>query len=87
MTGRKNPNEININSNEKILELLETIRGVSAVKLGIIDNYKKSSWFTPGIPKMTFVAESDDYITSDGNKLKKKILIYFLEWCLWKSSS
>ena len=41
LTGRENPNEIN--SNEKILELLETIRGVSAVKLGIIDNYKKSS--------------------------------------------
>ena len=70
LTGRENPNEIN--TNEKILELLETIRGLAAVKLGIIDDYKKSSWFTPGIPKMTFVAESDDYITSDGKEIKKE---------------
>lgn len=70
LTGKENPNDLN--SNEKILELLETIRGVAAVKLGILDDYKKSSWFTPGIPKMTFVAESDDYITSDGKEIKKE---------------
>ena len=70
LTGRENPKEIN--SNEKILELLEIIRGVAAFKLGIIDDYKKSSWSSPGIPKMTFVAESDDYITSDGKEVKKE---------------
>ena len=69
LTGRENPKEIN--SNEKILELLEIIMGVAAFKLGIIDDYKKS-WSSPGIPKMTFVAESDDYITSDGKEVKKE---------------
>jgi len=70
LTGKENPNEIN--SNEKMLELLEIIRGVAAVKLGFIDDYKKSSWLTPGIPKMTFVSESDDYATSDGKEIKKE---------------
>ena len=41
-------------------------------KINIIDDYKKSSWSTPGIPKMTFVAASDDYITSDGKEIKKE---------------
>jgi len=70
LTGKENPNEIN--SNQKILDLLEVIRGVSAVKLGLIDDYKKSAFETPGIPKMTFVANPDDYTTLDGQKIKKE---------------
>ena len=64
LSGKELPEEIN--ANEEKLELLETVRGLAAVKLGLISDYKKSAWETPGIPKMTFVAEADDYITSDG---------------------
>lgn len=70
LTGKELPDETN--SNTKTLELLETIRGLAAVKLGLISDYKKSAWDTPGIPKMTFVAESADYVTPDGKKIKKE---------------
>ena len=69
LTGRELPDELN--TNQKILDLLEAIRGLAAVKLGLIEDYKRSSWDTPGIPKMTFVAEPDDYITSDGKEISK----------------
>lgn len=45
------------NADAARLELLETVRGLAAVKLGLNDDYKKSAWETPGISKMTFVAE------------------------------
>lgn len=31
----------------------------------------KSAWDTPGIPKMTFVAEAADYVNGDGKEIKK----------------
>lgn len=55
---------------EDILELLEKIRGLAAVRLGLISDYTKSSWETPGIPKMTVVAKSADYIALDGKEIK-----------------
>lgn len=67
LTGKELPDELN--ANNKMLDLLESIRGLAAVKLGLIDDYKKSAWDTPGIPKMTFVAEAEDYTTSDGKKI------------------
>ncbi len=75
LSGKELPEEIN--ADEEKLELLETVRGLAAVKLGLISDYKKSAWETPGIPKMTFVAEADDYITSDGKMIKRKKSIFF----------
>jgi 2-methylaconitate cis-trans-isomerase PrpF len=45
---------------------------MAAQKLGLTDDYKKSTWETPGIPKMTFVAKAEDYVTSDGKEVKKE---------------
>ena len=70
LTGRELPDELN--ADKKKLELLETVRGMAAQKLGLTDNYKKSAWETPGIPKMTFVAKADNYVTSDGKEVKKE---------------
>lgn len=70
LTGKENPNELNADAAK--LELLETVRGLAAVKLGLIDDYKKSAWETPGIPKMTFVAEPDTYETADGTTIEKE---------------
>lgn len=70
LTGRELPEELN--SDEKALELLEKVRGMAAVKLGLIEDYTKSAWETPGIPKMTFVAEAETYVTADGKELKKE---------------
>ena len=67
LTGKELPDEIKSN----MLDLLEKIRGLAAQKLGLIEDYKASAWETPGIPKMTFVAEPEDYTTSDGKEIAK----------------
>lgn len=48
------------------------MRGLAAVKFGLNDDYKKSAWETPGISKMTFVAEPDAYETADGTTIRKE---------------
>lgn len=70
LKGTEFPAELD-GSPEK-LELLEKIRGAAAVKLGLIKDYRRSAWDTPGVPKMTFVAKADSYQTADGNVLQKK---------------
>ena len=72
MTGKELPDELN--ADEEKLELLETVRGLAAVKLGLITDYTRSAWETPGIPKMTFVAPPEDYLTNDGSTIKKSCI-------------
>ena len=69
LTGKELPDELN--ADPKMLDLLEKIRGLAAVKLNLISDYTRSAWDTPGIPKMTFVAESQDYDTPDGKHIAK----------------
>lgn len=77
LTGKELPDELNADPEK--LELLEKVRGVAAVKLGLIDDYAKSAWETPGIPKMTFVAEPESYVNMEGKEIKKKKLIFSQE--------
>ena len=70
LTGKELPDELNANAEK--LDLLEKVRGLAAVKLGLCKDYTRSAWETPGIPKMTFVAEADDYVTPDGKEIKKE---------------
>lgn len=70
LTGRELPDKLNA-SQEK-LDLLETVRGLAAVKLGLIEDYTRSAWDTPGIPKMTFVSEAETYVTADGKEIPKE---------------
>lgn len=70
LTGKELPDDLNADAEK--LELLEKVRGLAAVKLGLIDDYTLSPWDTPGIPKMTFVAEADDYVTPDGKEIRKE---------------
>lgn len=70
LTGRELPDSLN--GDEEKLALLETVRGMAAQRLGLTEDYRKSAWETPGIPKMTFVAEAADYVTSDGKEVRKE---------------
>ena len=70
LSGKELPDELNADAEK--LELLEKVRGLAAVKLGLIEDYTRSAWDTPGIPKMTFVAEADDYVNGDGKEIKKE---------------
>lgn len=68
LSGKETPSELD--GDEKKLALLEKVRGLAAVKMGLIDDYRDSAWKMPGIPKMTFVAEPDDYMTAGGELIK-----------------
>ena len=70
LTGKELPDELNADPEK--LELLEKVRGMAAVKLGLINDYAKSAWETPGIPKMTFVAEPENYANMEGKEIKKE---------------
>lgn len=70
LSGKELPDELD--ADKEKLDLLETVRGLAAVKLGLIEDYTRSAWETPGIPKMTFVAEADSYMASDGRNYEKK---------------
>ena len=70
LSGKELPAELD--ANKEKLDLLEKVRGLAAVKLGLISDYTKSAWETPGIPKMTFVSEIADYTASDGKEIKKE---------------
>ena len=45
------------------------MRGLAAVRLGLISDYTRSAWETPGIPKMTVVAKPAAYTASDGRAI------------------
>lgn len=67
LTGKELPRELDANPEK--LTLLEKVRGMAAVKLGLCADYKRSAWDTPSIPKMTFVAPAADYISVSGQKI------------------
>lgn len=69
LTGTELPAQLDADDN--IMNLLETIRGMAAVKMGLIEDYKQSAWETPGIPKMTIVAPPASYVTSSGENISK----------------
>ena len=69
LTGLELPEELNADAEK--LDLLEAVRGLAAVKLGLITDYARSAWETPGIPKMTFVGASGDYVTAEGKTIEK----------------
>lgn len=68
LSGKELPDEINAAPAK--LELLEKVRGAAAVKLGLCADPEKAAWETPGLPKMTFVAEPMTYTASDGTEIK-----------------
>ncbi len=70
LRGAEQPDEIN--GDIKLLDLLERIRGAAALKLGLVDDYREAKYKTPGIPKMTFIASADDYVSTTGENIHKE---------------
>lgn len=55
-----------LDSSEKYLGLLETIRGVTAQKLNFVQHWKDAARVSPAVPKMTILAKVDTYKTVNG---------------------
>ncbi|MEA4960740.1 2-methylaconitate cis-trans isomerase PrpF family protein [Lutispora sp.] len=67
MRGDELPNEID--RNPKLMPLLEKIRGVAAVNLGFIADYKDSSEKSPTVPKLAMASAPKSYVTANGKKI------------------
>lgn len=68
LTGRELPQSLE--QAPQLLERLETVRGMAAQLLGLTEDYKKSAWETPAVPKMTFVAPPANYVTAAGKLIE-----------------
>ncbi len=68
LCGTETPEQID--ANPELLDKIEAVRGVAAVKMGLIDDYKTSAVSTPGVPKMTIVCPPLCYTATDGKEIK-----------------
>ncbi|GAA5140510.1 2-methylaconitate cis-trans isomerase PrpF [Thalassotalea piscium] len=57
-----------INSDDKALEMFETIRAYGAVKMGLIDNIAEAAG-RQHTPKVAFVSQAQNYITSSNKQV------------------
>lgn len=67
--GPELPDEVN--ANPKLMETLEEIRGIFAVKIGRVDDWKNAKAVSPAVPKICFVSKALTYTASDGRIIKE----------------
>ncbi|ATW25125.1 2-methylaconitate cis-trans isomerase PrpF family protein [Candidatus Formimonas warabiya] len=67
--GTELPDEVN--ANPKLTDTLEEIRGIFAVKIGRVDDWRNAKAVSPAIPKVCFVAKAQTYPASDGRMIKE----------------
>ena len=70
LEGCELPDELD--SSEKTLALLETIRGVAAQKIGLVEDWKEAAFKSPAVPKMTIVERAKDYTTVNGEIISER---------------
>ncbi|MGI6677617.1 MAG: 2-methylaconitate cis-trans isomerase PrpF family protein [Dehalobacterium sp.] len=68
--GPELPDEVN--ANPKLMETLEEIRGLFAVKIGRADDWKNARVVSPAVPKICFVSKAQTYTASDGRIIKEE---------------
>ena len=66
--GTELPDEINANS--ILTETLEEIRGIFAVKIGCVNDWKIAKAVSPAVPKICFVSKAQTYTASDGRIIR-----------------
>lgn len=58
-----------IDGDAALLQRLEAVRGMAAVRIGFIGDYRSSAFESPTIPKMTVVSPARDYAAVDGRRI------------------
>jgi 2-methylaconitate cis-trans-isomerase PrpF len=66
--GSELPGSIDTNLN--LMELLEKIRGIAAVKLGFITDYRDSRTKSPTVPKLAMVSSPQTYQSATGKEIQ-----------------
>lgn len=67
--GTELPEEVN--ANPDLMETLEELRGIFAVQIGRVDDWKIAKAISPAIPKVCFVSKAQTYTASGGRVIQE----------------
>lgn len=62
--------ELSSELTEEQSDLLETIRGMAAERIGFVEHYSEAKYTTPSTPKAIIVSDAETYITESGTKIE-----------------
>ncbi len=61
---------VELNQNKDVMEHIERIRGMAAVKCGFVENWEEARTKSTSAPKVSIVSAPQDYVDMDGNQVK-----------------
>ena len=61
---------VELNQNKDVMEHIECIRGMAAVKCGFVENWEEARTKSTSAPKVSIVSAPQDYVDMDGNQVK-----------------
>ena len=68
--GIKGTELVELNQNKDVMEHIERIRGMAAVKCGFVENWEEARAKSTSAPKVSIVSAPQDYVDMDGNRVK-----------------
>ncbi len=68
--GIKGSELTELNQNKDVMEHIERIRGIAAVKCGFVEKWEDARTKSTSAPKVSIVSAPQDYINMDGNEVK-----------------
>ena len=68
--GIKGSELTELNQNKDVMEHIERIRGIAAVKCGFVEKWEDVRTKSTSAPKVSIVSAPQDYINMDGNEVK-----------------
>ncbi len=70
--GIKGTELTELNNNKDIMEHIERIRGMAAVKFGFVEDYMEARTKATSAPKVSIVSPAQDYVNMDGTNVSGK---------------
>ena len=68
--GIKGTELVELNQNKDVMEHIERIRGMAAVKCGFVENWEEARTKATSAPKVSIISAPQDYVDMDGNQVK-----------------
>ena len=68
--GIKGSELTELNQNKDVMEHIERIRGIAAMKCGFVEKWEDARTKSTSAPKVSIVSAPQDYINMDGNEVK-----------------
>ncbi len=70
--GIKGTELVELNQDKDVMEHIERIRGMAAVKCGFVDNWEAARTESTSAPKVSIISAPQDYVDMDGNTVKSQ---------------